>query len=192
MPVDRAKAQKAVSELLEALGHDPEKNPELLQTPALVIEAFEREWLSGTTVDVATLLTRGQSEPPERAAIVVISGISLATLCPHHLLPAEGSAIVAYLPGKVLLGLGTIARLVDAFARRLTLQEQIGENVVKALMDHAGAKAAFCKLELRHACLRLRGPRQTEALVSTTHSLGEFDTREGREKLGEALGRNPG
>jgi len=190
MPVDRAKAQRAVSDLLEALGHHPERNPELLQTPALVVDAFEREWLSGYLVDIPSLLTKDQSKPPEKPAIVVVSQIALAALCPHHLLPAEGTATVAYLPGKQLLGLGTLARLVDACARRLALQEQIGQHVVSALMDHAAAKAAYCRLEFRHACLRLRGPRQTHAEVSTTHVAGEFESDDGRAQLSGALGRN--
>jgi GTP cyclohydrolase I len=161
-----------------------------LQTPALVVEAFEREWLCGYAVDIPSLLTKGQGKPTERPAVVVVSQISLATLCPHHLSPAEGTATVAYLPGKQLLGLGTVARLVDAYARRLTLQEDIGHNVVTALVDHAEARAAYCRLELRHACLRLRGPRQTEALVSTTHTAGEFDSPEGHRRLIDAVVKN--
>lgn len=187
MPVDRVRAQKAVAELLSALGHEPDANPELKQTPLLVVDALEREWLCGYSCDVETLLGKGQGSPPSKAVVVVVSHISIATLCPHHLLPAEGRATVAYLPGAILLGLGTVARLVDAYSRRLTLQEQIGENVVSALMKHARARAAYCRLELNHACLRLRGPRQTEAVVTTVHTAGEFETLEGKQRLAEAL-----
>jgi len=191
MPVDRAKAQKAVADLLSALGHDPGSDSELSQTPVLVVEAFEHEWLHGYSVDIPALLTKDQGRPTGSPAIVVVSKIALGTLCPHHLMPAEGRATVAYLPGSVLLGLGTVARLVDAYSRRLTLQERIGENVVSALMKHASAKAAYCRIELKHACVRLRGPRQADALVTTTHTAGEFDTFEGKQRLFEALGIGP-
>lgn len=187
MPVNRALAQRAVAELLRSLGHDPEQEPELLQTPALVVEALERDWLCGYAVDIAGLFVGATNNAQASSAIVVVSKISLGTLCPHHLLPAEGAATVAYLPGRMLLGLGTVARLVDAYARRLTLQEQIGQNVVGSLIQHAGARAAFCRLELRHACLRLRGPRQSDAVVTTTHTAGEFETEQGQRRLAEAL-----
>ncbi len=188
MPVDRERARKSVAELLKALGHDPECDSELSQTPALVVDTLEREWLCGYSVDIEALLTRGQSRPTQAPTVVVLSQIALGTLCPHHLLPAEGRATVAYLPGSLLLGLGTVARLIDAYSRRLTLQETIGQNVVTALMQLAGARGAYCRIELKHACLRLRGPRQTEALVTTTHIAGEFETIEGRQRLAEALG----
>jgi GTP cyclohydrolase I len=187
MPVDRVRAQKAVTELLSALGHGPETDLELRQTPALVVDALEREWLCGYSCDIAALLTKGQGSPPSKTAVVVVSNIAIGTLCPHHLLPAEGRATVAYLPGESLLGLGTVARLVEAYSRRLTLQEQIGENVTSALISHAHARAAYCRLELKHACLRLRGPHQTEAVVTTVHTAGEFDTVEGKQRLAEAL-----
>jgi GTP cyclohydrolase I len=94
-------------------------------------------------------------------------------MCPHHLLPGIGAATVAYLPGDRVVGIGGLARTVDAFARRLTLQETIGEAVVRALLDHAGARGAYCRLELSHACLSARGARQPEAIVVTIARGGE-------------------
>lgn len=187
MSLDRALAQRAILDLLKSLGHDPEQEPELKQTPALVVEALERDWLCGYSVDVASLFASAIKNNLANAPIVVVSRLAVGTLCPHHLLPAEGTATVAYLPGSTLLGLGTIARLVDAYARRLTLQEQMGQNVVLALLQHSGAKGAYCRLDLRHACLRLRGPRQGDAVVTTTHVAGDFESPEGRERLAEAL-----
>ena len=125
-------------------------------------------------VDVPALLAGGalSSESP---GIVVVRGIALATVCPHHLLPSVGTATVAYLPGKRLLGLGTIAALVEAFARRLALQEDIGHNVVTALMEHAGARGAYCRIELSHACLNARSRTCGQASVVTTAQAGELD-----------------
>jgi GTP cyclohydrolase I len=175
MPADRAAAERAIRAFLTALGHDPDTTPELGNTPALVTEAFEKELLAGYAVDVPALL-HAESGPLAKNGphgVVIVRGLSVATVCPHHLLPAMGHASVAYLPGPRLVGIGTIARLVDAYARRLTLQEAIGDHVVNALVDHAGARGAECRLELRHACLAARGARQSDATVVTVARAGE-------------------
>ena len=90
------------------------------------------------------------------------------------MIPALGTAAVVYLPGERLLGLGTLAALVDACARRLTMQEQIGQAVVDALMGATGARGAVCEIELRHACLCARGARQARATVRTLAAAGDL------------------
>jgi GTP cyclohydrolase I len=115
---------------------------------------------------------------------VVVRGLAVTTVCPHHLLPALGTAAVGYLPGQRLLGLGTFARLVDAASRRLTLQEGIGDRVVAALMSRGGARGAFCQIELVHGCLAARGPRRPEARMITLARAGEL---EGADALIAAL-----
>jgi GTP cyclohydrolase I len=107
-------------------------------------------------------------------------------------MPALGSAIVAYLPGSHWLGLGTVARLVDAYARRLTLQEQIGENVIRALLERAGARGAYCELTLRHSCLSARGKQRARASVTTVIRDGVFSEAAWRAELSQALGGKPG
>jgi GTP cyclohydrolase I len=126
-------------------------------------------------VDVRALLV-AESEPLAKdgpRGIVVVRNLSLATVCPHHLLPALGRAAVAYLPGERIVGIGTIARTVDAFARRLTLQETIGESVVRALVEGLRARGAHCQIELTHSCLGARGTRQAGASVVTVAHAGE-------------------
>jgi GTP cyclohydrolase I len=175
MPVDRDAAERAIGAFLKALGQNPETNPILADTPARVTEAFTQDLLSGYAVDVAGLLM-AESEPLAKdgpRGPVVVRDLSLATVCPHHLLPALGRAAVAYLPGDRLVGIGTIARTVDAFARRLTLQETIGESVVRALMETARARGAHCQIELTHSCLGARGSRQAGARVITVAQAGE-------------------
>ena len=175
MPVDRDAAERAIGAFLKALGQDPETNPALVGTPARVTEAFTEDLLSGYAVDVAALLL-AESEPIAKdgpRGLVVVRGVTVATVCPHHLLPALGRAAVAYLPGERLVGIGTIARTVDAFARRLTLQETIGESVVRALMETVRARGAYCQIELSHSCLGARGARQAGASVITVAQAGE-------------------
>lgn len=174
MTVDREAAERAIAAFLTALGHDPRKNPELAETPARVTEAFQKDLLDGYDVDVAGLL-RAESSPLGPAGprgLVVVRDIHLTTMCPHHLLPGLGVAAVAYLPGEAIVGIGTIARVVEAFSHRLTLQESIGENTVRALIDHASARGAYCRLEFRHSCLEARGARKHGATVVTVARAG--------------------
>jgi GTP cyclohydrolase I len=194
MPVDRAAAARAIHDFLKALGFDPEQYPDLAETPQRVTEAFTDDLLSGHRVDIAELLAKGSCAAPASAKSgpVAVSEISVATVCPHHLLPALGVAHVVYLPGASLLGIGTVTALVDAFARRLTLQEAIGENVVAALIEHAGARGAYCELVLEHSCLRARGERQTGALVRSSARAGALAGRDALGEIALALGRAPG
>ena len=186
--MDRDRAKQAVADFLTAVGQNPNSN-DLRQTPERVVDAWLGELLSGYDTDVEELLRTG-SAPRVQAMgtdIVVVRDIHVATLCPHHLLPASGRALVAYRPGSRLLGLGTIARLVDACSKRLALQETIGRSVVDALSGPADARGAYCRLDLSHACLSIRGAKATEAVVATTAATGDFGTPEGRDELRLAL-----
>jgi GTP cyclohydrolase I len=177
-----------VREFLLSFGHDPDSNPELTETPARVVEAYDADLLSGYGVNVAELLGDGQAvTEPQTSGWVALSGIRVSTVCPHHLLLSNGVATVAYRPGPRLFGLGTLASLVDAYARRLALQESIGESIVQALVEHGGARAAYCELRLVHGCLVARGSRQSGTELVTTARRGGGDAAE----LALALGRIP-
>ncbi|HLV68134.1 MAG TPA: GTP cyclohydrolase I [Polyangiaceae bacterium] len=172
-PVDRVAAEQGIRTFLRALGYDLD-DPTLRKTPARVVEAFTSELLAGEAVDLEALLEEGSDPAPGPSGIVVVRDIQVTTICPHHLLPGLGTATIAYEPGARLVGLGTLARLVDAAARRLTLQEAIGERVVRALVGATGARAALCRLELLHSCLAARGARQPEARLVTIARAGTF------------------
>jgi GTP cyclohydrolase I len=177
VPIDRARAERAVREFLIALGRDPDTDPELSGTPSRVVEAYASELLSGYDVDVAALLAGGEAVSQNQlSGLIALSGIAVSTVCPHHLLLSNGTARVVYRPGARLFGLGALAALVNAYARRLSLQESIGENVVRALVEHGGARAAYCEVRLVHGCLVARGSRQTGAELVTTARRGELDT----------------
>ena len=176
MPVDRTKAEKAVVEFLRAMGRDPENEPELAGTPARVVEAWATDLIDGYDVDVPRLLAvESGAAPSGGGGLVSVRGLAVSTMCPHHLLPARGTATVLYLPAARIAGLGTLARVVDAYAHRLTLQEVIGANVASALVRHLGARGAACKISLAHSCLASRGERQHGATVETIAFAGTFD-----------------
>ena len=174
MPVDRAEAAKAVAQFLAALGVDPKSDPELAGTPARVAEAWASDLVDGYDVDVASLLVR-ESSPASGLGIVSVRDLAVSTICPHHLLPARGKGMVLYMPGSRVTGVGTLAKVLDAFAHRLTLQETITASVANALVQHLGARGAACKLSLSHDCLSSRGERKAGAIVDTIAFAGSFE-----------------
>lgn len=168
--MDKEAAAKAIEAFLRALGRDPEHDPELIGTGERVAEAFADDLLCGYRVDVDALLSRNVI--PGGTDLVVVRDIAVTTLCPHHLMPAVGTATVAYAPEEHLVGIGTIAAVVEAFARRLALQEAIGDRVVAALQKHLAPEWAGCRLVLSHACMTARGERKHGARVETVALAG--------------------
>jgi GTP cyclohydrolase I len=168
--MDREAAARAIDAFLLALGRDVANEPDLAGTGARVAAAFADELLTGYTVDVDALLA--QNTFPGQSGTVVVRDVPVATTCPHHLMPATGRATVAFAPAGRLVGVGTVARVLDAYARRLALQEQIGERVVGALDKHLGPRWVACRLTLSHACMTARGERSHGARVETTAVAG--------------------
>lgn len=167
--VDLERTAKAVAELLRALGHAPESHADLAETPRRVAQAWARELLDGTTMDPARILEPLAAETRE---LVVVTGLRLAGMCAHHLLPFHGVAHVAYRPTGRVTGLSCLGRLVDCYAHRLTIQEQVGREVTDALARHLGAAGAACVLEAQHTCMIARGERQSGARVTTVSLSG--------------------
>ena len=185
MKVDKERAQRAMLEFLRALGHEL---PSVEETAQRVTDAYADELLSGYSVDLGRLIREGSEVIHETLDPVVLDNIFASTVCPHHLLVASGTALVAYQPGERVLGLGTVARLVNACSRRLVLQEQIAQDVVQSLMNEGGAHGAFCRLSLDHACLQSRGANQPQATAITWAGRGKFaDPSELELVLGRSL-----
>ncbi len=187
---DLGRAEHAVLDFLEALGFDPKNDSELRDTPARVVAAFANELLRGYEVDLEMLFSEPCVAPAARSGQwVLLRDLNLATVCPHHLLPALGVASVGYVAGERLFGLGTLASLVDALSRRLALQEGIGQDVVDALMQHGGAQAAYCEITLTHSCLSARTPGRELAKVTTLATSASLSA-ELMASLSLALGRS--
>src|ERR1017187_10213957 len=168
--MDLDAAAQAIDAFLRALGHDPLRAPELAGTGARVARAFADELLEGYGVDVDALLSSNVFAG--RSELVVVRDVPVVTTCPHHLMQSVGSATVAFAPEEHLVGIGTVARTVDAFARRLALQEQIGERVVAALQKHLAPRWAGCRIILSHSCMVARGQRTHGARVETISLAG--------------------
>jgi GTP cyclohydrolase I len=171
--IDRSAAARAIEDFLRALGHAPEG--ELAGTGERVADAWADDLLDGEAIDAAVLLREGSlAMDAEGSGLVLVRDLAVTTMCPHHLLPAHGTATVAYLPGARVVGIGTIAHVVDVLAHRLTLQERIGDDVVALLVHELGARGALCRLALTHSCLIARGERKTGSIVETIAVAGTF------------------
>jgi GTP cyclohydrolase I len=135
-----------------------------------VADAFANDLLSGYDLDPKTILAdRAGSRAP---GLVLVTSVATTTICPHHLLPATGLTHVGYWPGDGVVGLGAVARLVDCYARRLALQEDIAQNVADALVTHLGARAAGAIVDLSPACMTARGDRRHGSRAVTTAFAG--------------------
>lgn len=169
---DLERAARAVDAFLQAVGAPTGEDPELSGTGERVAHAFADELLAGYAMDPAAILaSRTTAALP---GLVVVRDLPVATMCPHHLLPATGRAHVGYLPAGELVGLGALGKLVDCFARRLALQEALGQQVADALVTHLGALGAACILDLEPTCVTVRGGRRHGARAVTHAWAGRF------------------
>jgi GTP cyclohydrolase I len=164
--MDRAAAARAIDEFLIAIGRDPKTEPELRGTGARVADAFIDELCSGYSVDVDALV-RGNVLAQTGGGIVELRDVAVTTTCPHHLMTGIGKATIGFAPKDKIVGVGALARLLDAFARRLTLQETIGEGVVATIDKNLEPRWVACRIEMTHACMTARGERTHGARLVT-------------------------
>jgi GTP cyclohydrolase I len=183
--MDRAAAARAIDAFLRAIDRDPAREPELAATGERVAQAYADELCAGYRVDVKKLLA--ENVMAGDGDLVVVRNVAVTTTCPHHLMPAHGRAHVAFAPKGRILGLGAIVQLVHAYAWRLTLQEELGQNVVGALMDALAPRWAACRLVMEHGCVQARGERVHGAMADTLALAGAADA-ETRSEAHRALG----
>lgn len=176
--------------IIEHIGEDPSR-PGLLDTPKRAATAFE-------------FLTRGYSQalsdvvndalfPSDSSEMVLVQDIELYSLCEHHLLPFVGRCHVAYLPEGQVLGLSKVARIVDMFARRLQIQEQLTVQIAESIREVTGAQGVGVIIEAEHMCMMMRGVEKQNSVTKTSAMLGTFrsDART-REEFLALLQLKPG
>lgn len=167
-------------EQLRFIGEDPLREG-LVDTPKRIIRSWG-ELFSGYAKDPRDLVTDFDSDGYDQ--MVVLKDIELYSMCEHHMLPFTGKAHVAYIPDKRVVGISKLARLVDIFARRMQIQERIGEQVTEFLMDFVGAKGAACIIEASHLCMRMRGCSKQGSTMVTSSLKGDFmNSQETRMEL---------
>jgi GTP cyclohydrolase I len=173
-PIDRARAERAVRELLLAIGEDPDRDG-LVRTPARVADMYA-EIFAGLDEDPATHLTvRFDADHDE---MVMVREIPLYSTCEHHLVPFIGKAHVAYIPGDDgrITGLSKLARLVDGFARRPQVQERLTTQIADTIDTVLKPKGVIVVIEAEHLCLSMRGVRKPGSLTVTSAVRGLFKT----------------
>jgi GTP cyclohydrolase IA len=173
-PVDRARVERGIREVLIGLGEDPDREG-LVETPRRVARAYA-ELLAGAADDAGEHLSRVFPQEHAGDDLVLLRGIRFVSLCEHHMLPFSGVVHVAYLPshGRVT-GLSKLARVVDVFARRLQMQERLTAQVADALVEHLDPRGVAVVVESEHSCLRLRGARKEDASMVTTAFRGAVE-----------------
>ena len=176
--VDVAAAERAVADLLRALGRDPGE-PHLAETPRRVADSFA-EMLTPREFELTTFTNdEGYNE------LVMARDIPVQSLCEHHLLPFAGVAHIGYLPGDRILGLSKLARVLDLFARDLQVQERLTQQVADWLQDNLAPRGVGVVIEAEHLCMSLRGVRARGARTTTSalHGLLREDPRSRMEFL---------
>lgn len=163
-PYDQARAERAVRELLLALGEDPNRDG-LQDTPARVARAFAENfaglWQAPEEV-LTTTFDIGHEE------LVIVKDIEVFSHCEHHLTPFHGVAHVGYIPSGRITGLSKIARLVDLFARRPQVQERMTTQIADALVEILKPAGVIVIVECEHLCMSMRGVRKAEARTVTS------------------------
>lgn len=170
--IDRERVVAAVRELLSAIGQNPD-SAELSNTPDRVADAYA-EFFAGVDINPLELLADAVPVGEDTGELVLVRDITLRSVCEHHLLPFRGRAHLAYRPGERVVGLGALARVVEALAARPQLQERLGEQIADAVEQGLRPDGVLVVLEASHGCVADRGVRQTEATAVTIASRGSL------------------
>src|SRR5215203_197675 len=168
--VDLPRIEKAVREILLAVGENPEREG-LLKTPNRVARAYS-ELMAGLRTEPRTHLKTVFRERYDE--VVLLRDIQFHSLCEHHLLPFTGRAHVAYLPDGKVVGLSKLARLVEGFARRPQVQERLTTQIADALMEELNPMGAACVIEAVHTCMTMRGAKKHGSVMVTSALRGIF------------------
>lgn len=184
--LSRAPIERAIRTLIQAAGDDPDREG-LRDTPARVARAYG-EWFAGYAVDPKELLQRVFTDADDYEETVLLRDIPFVSTCEHHMAPITGKAHVAYRPKGRVVGISKLSRLVDAFARRLQLQERLTTQVARTLDEVLQPRGVAVIIEASHGCMSTRGVNKHGVSMVTKCWLGDFKRDpELRRELMESL-----
>lgn len=172
--VDQPRIERAVREILAAIGEDPDRDG-LLDTPARVARMYA-ELFCGLHADPARHLKKVFQETYDE--LVLIRDISFNSMCEHHLLPFLGTAHVGYIPRGSVVGISKLARIVEEISHRPQVQERMTDQIADLLMSELDPKGAIVVLEAEHSCMTIRGIRKPGSLTVTSAVRGLFRKNE--------------
>ncbi|PCJ34077.1 MAG: GTP cyclohydrolase I FolE [Cellvibrionales bacterium] len=163
--------EEQYAKIIEAIGEDLNR-PGLVDTPKRAAKAF-KFLTSGYHLDLDEVVN-GALFPSDSSEMVIVKDIELYSLCEHHLLPFVGVCHVAYIPDGKVIGLSKIARIVDMFARRLQIQENLATQIAKTIEDITGALGVAVIIEAKHMCMMMRGVEKQNSSMKTSAMRGVF------------------
>ncbi|MDC9720436.1 MAG: GTP cyclohydrolase I FolE [Gammaproteobacteria bacterium] len=163
--------EKAYEDILTSIGEDLNR-PGLMDTPKRAAKAFK--FLNNGYDKNIDEVINGALFPSDNEEMVIVKDIELYSLCEHHLLPFIGKCHVAYLPSGKVLGLSKVARIVDMFARRLQIQENMTKQIADTIMEVTEAKGVGVVIEAQHMCMMMRGVQKQNANMKTSVLLGKL------------------
>jgi GTP cyclohydrolase I len=179
----REEAEEAIRTLLKWAGDDPSREG-LVDTPKRVARAFE-EWFAGYRMDAEDYLERTFEEVEGYDEMVVLRDIRFESHCEHHLAPIIGRVHIGYLPDHKVVGISKLARVVNAYAKRLQVQEKMNAQIANCIQKHLEPKGVAVVIEASHQCMTTRGVHKSGVTMVTSTMLGAFreDARTRREFL---------
>ncbi|KIM11187.1 MAG: GTP cyclohydrolase [Sulfuricurvum sp. PC08-66] len=177
--MDQNSFEEAVRTLIASTGEDIHREG-LVKTPTRVFKAYEHIF-GGYKLDAETILRSALFES-SNDEMVVIKDIEFYSMCEHHLLPIIGHAHVAYIPNGKVVGLSKIPRVVDVFARRMQIQEQMTEQIADAIMRTIAPKGVAVVIQARHMCMEMRGVEKVNATTTSSALRGLFKSNEATRK----------
>lgn len=169
-PVDQERIERAVREILSAIGEDPDREG-LRETPARVARAYA-ELFNGLRENPAALLRKTFVEKCDE--LVLERDVPFQSMCEHHLLPFEGVAHIAYLPTGRIVGISKLARVLEVLSRRPQVQERLTNQLADLIERELNARAVACVLDATHTCMTMRGVRKPGSRVVTSALRGKF------------------
>ena len=185
----REEAEQAVRTLIRWAGDNPDREG-LVGTPDRVVRSYE-EFYRGYDEDPREMLNRTFEETDGYDEIVVLRDIRLESHCEHHMVPIIGKAHIGYLPGKRVVGISKLARVVDAFAYRLQIQEKLTAQIANTLQEVLQPRGVAVVIEAAHQCMTTRGVHKSDVAMVTSRMLGAFrDNGETRREFLTMIGRS--
>ena len=170
--ISEEKAEEAIRPIIQWIGEDPTREG-LLSTPKRVIKAY-KEYFSGYNQDPTKFLSKTFTEVEGYDDMVIEKNISIQSHCEHHMAPIIGVAHVAYIPSSKVVGLSKLARLVEAFSKRLQTQERLTMQIAKTIMDVLQPRGVAVTIDAAHQCMTSRGIKKETTTTVTNYFLGVF------------------